>query len=119
MPAFTLPNAIGLLPIPLTCALLFAGLFWLMGRPDLLRQGYGWTLFAGLVILCILATLGLAYSIFPDIIIGRMNIWEAAASTKSLTFILVGVLITLPLILGYTVYVYRVFHGRATDLSYE
>ena len=116
---FTLPNAIGLLPIPLSCLLIFAALFWLMGKPHLLSRGYGWTLFAGLLTLCIMATLGLAYSIYPDIIIGRMNIWEAAASTDSLLFMLVGVVITLPAIIGYSIYVYRVFHGKATELSYE
>jgi len=116
---FTLPNAIGLLPIPLSCLLIFAGLFWLMGKPHLLSRGYGWVLFAGLLTLCIMATLGLAYSIYPDIIIGRMNIWEAAASTSSLLFMLVGVVITLPAIIGYSIYVYRVFHGKATELSYE
>jgi cytochrome d ubiquinol oxidase subunit II len=34
-------------------------------------------------------------------------------------FTLGGVVITLPVILFYTVYVYRVFHGKATGLSYE
>ena len=37
----------------------------------------------------------------------------------SLLFTLVGIVITLPVILFYTVYVYRVFHGKATALSYD
>jgi len=61
----------------------------------------------------------LAYSIFPDIIIGGLTIWESAASVKSLQFTLVGVVITLPVILFYTFFVYRIFHGKATALSYE
>lgn len=116
---FTLPSAIGLLPIPLFCVLLFAGMAWLLSRPDLLRAGYAWLLFASLVLLCILAALGLAYSLFPDIIIGRIDIWEAAASTDSLIFVLVGLVITLPAITGYTIFMYWVFHGKATGLSYD
>ena len=51
--------------------------------------------------------------------IGQLTIWEAAASVASLQFTLVGVVMTLPLILVYTVYVYKVFHGKATELSYQ
>ncbi len=115
---FTLPNAIVLFPIPLSSVLIFAGLVWLLGKPEVIRR-YSWTLFVGLLVLCVMATLGLAYSIYPDIILGRMDIWEAAASTDSLVFVLYGIAITLPAIIGYSIYVYRVFHGRATDLSYE
>jgi cytochrome d ubiquinol oxidase subunit II len=116
---FALPNAIGLLPLPLSCILVLLGMGWLLSKPQHLQNGYAWLLFAGLVVICIMATLGLAYSVFPDIVIGRMDIWSAAADTKSLVFTLAGVLITLPFILGYTVFVYRVFHGKVTALSYE
>lgn len=116
---FTLPNAIGLLPIPLSCLLIFVALWWILRHPQFLARGYQWTVFVGLVVLCIMAALGLAYSIFPDIIIGKMNIWDAAAATDSLLFVLYGVVITLPAIIGYSIFVYRVFHGRATTLSYE
>lgn len=116
---FTLPNAIGLLPIPLSCLLIFAVQLWLVRRADILSHGYEWTLFTSLVIMCVMAALGLAYSIFPHIVIGQMDIWDAAAATDSLLFMLYGVVITLPLIIGYTIYVYWVFHGRATTLNYE
>lgn len=116
---FTLPNIIGLLPIPLGCILLFTGMTWMLSRPGLLAGGYAWLLFASLVVLCILASLGLAFSLFPDIIIGRMDIWTAAASPDSLLFILVGIAITLPAIIGYNIFVYRIFRGKATDLRYE
>jgi cytochrome d ubiquinol oxidase subunit II len=48
-----------------------------------------------------------------------MTLWEAAADTSSLLFVFWGVAVTLPLIGAYTVYVYRVFGGKATALSYE
>jgi len=116
---FTLPNAIGLMPIPLSCALLLGAMIWLLGKPALLRQGYAWLLFAALVLVCILAAFGLAFSLFPDVVPGKMDIWQAAAHTDSLLFVLAGVAITLPAIIGYTIFVYRIFHGKATDLSYE
>jgi len=33
-------------------------------------------------------------------------------------FIFVGAVIVLPVIIGYSAYAYRVFRGKATDLSY-
>ncbi len=60
------------------------------------------------------AAMGLGYSLFPYIFLGdhRLTIWEAANSTASLAFILVGTAITLPLILGYTLWVHWVFRGK-------
>lgn len=66
-----------------------------------------------------MASLGLGYSLFPNIIIGQMTIWDAAASVNALQFTLVGVVLTLPIIIGYTIFVYRIFHGKATHLSYD
>jgi cytochrome d ubiquinol oxidase subunit II len=43
----------------------------------------------------------------------RLTIWEAAAHPSALLFVLIGTLIVLPFIGGYTVYVYRVFGGKA------
>jgi len=116
---FTLPNAIGLLPIPVSCALALFGIAWLLRRPRVLHAGYASLVYIGLVVICLMSAIGLAYSIYPDIVLGRMTLYEAAASTASLQFFFWGVAITLPLIAGYTIYVYRVFAGKATDLSYE
>jgi len=66
-----------------------------------------------------MASIGLGYSLFPEIIIGRLDLWEAAAATESLLFIFWGTVITLPAILGYTFFIYRVFRGKATALSYD
>ena len=44
---------------------------------------------------------------------------EAAAARESLGIILVGTLITLPMIVGYSIFAYRVFRGKATLLSYS
>jgi cytochrome d ubiquinol oxidase subunit II len=83
------------------------------------EAGYGWLVFANTVLIFVLAFFGLAYSIFPNIVIGRLDVWEAAAATGSLTVIFIGVAITLPVIVGYTFYMYRVFWGKARELSYS
>jgi hypothetical protein len=61
---------------------------------------------------------GLAYSLYPYIVLDRLTIWEAAAAPSSLMFVFVGVAIVLPFTIAYTIFVYRVFHGKATSLSY-
>jgi cytochrome bd ubiquinol oxidase subunit II len=116
---FTLPNAIGLMPIPVSCLVAYFALHRLLRRPEYLRSGTNWVVYALLILVCLMAALGLAYSIYPDIIIGRMDLYEAAAATKSLEFIFYGVAVTLPVILFYSAYVFWVFRGKATNLSYE
>ncbi len=118
---FTLPNGIGLLPIPMASMLAYAVILTMLFRPGrfITSRMYGWLLYCALVVICVMAMLGLAYSLFPDIILGQLTIWEAAASEAALRFVFVGTVITLPLILGYTVFVYRVFSGKLATLDYE
>jgi cytochrome d ubiquinol oxidase subunit II len=49
----------------------------------------------------------------------RITIWQAAAHPSSLKVVLIGALIVLPFIIGWTIYVYRVFRGKATGKLYE
>ncbi len=78
-----------------------------------------WVPFALAVSIFLLAFAGLAYSLFPYLIIDEMTVWDAASATNSLQFVLWGVVITLPAILGYTVFAYRVFWGKTRELSYD
>ena len=78
-----------------------------------------WLPFALTVSIFVLAFAGLAYSLFPYLIIDELTIWEAASATNSLQFVRWGVAITLPAILGYTVFAYRVFWGKTRELSYD
>ena len=43
-----------------------------------------------------------------------MTLWQAAAPASSLGFSLVGLVLLLPVILGYTAWSYRVFRGKVT-----
>ena len=116
---FTLPAGIGLLPIPVTCLIAYAVSVLVLRSNRAMNAGYGWIVFISMIVICIMCALGLAYSIYPDIVINRLTIWETAASRDSLLFTLVGVVVTVPMILFYTVYIYRIFSGKAESLSYE
>jgi cytochrome d ubiquinol oxidase subunit II len=62
---------------------------------------------------------GLAWSFYPYVVPERMTIYDAAAAPESLTLILIGALVVLPVILGYTVLAWLVFGGKAKDLRYD
>ena len=123
---FTLPALIALLPIPLATLGLFALAWVFLGR---LHQDaasanargldrWAWAPFACAVAIFLLAFFGLAYSLYPYLVIDRLDIFQAASARDSLRIILFGTLITLPAIIGYTAYAYRVFWGKARVLHY-
>ena len=109
---FDFPHTLGLMLLPLATIAAGAWVWRTLGRSD-------WKPFAGSVAIFALAFAGLAYSLFPYLIIDRMTIWQAAADPSSLEFVLVGALVVLPFILGYTAFSYRVFRGKARAGLYE
>jgi cytochrome bd ubiquinol oxidase subunit II len=119
---FSFPNVLMLFPIPaMTVALFFIIARSLSRLPTRLEQGnqYGAAVpFASTVGVFLLSFYGLAYSLFPWLVIDKLNIWQAASSTEALMVIFYGVVIVFPVIVAYTVYAYRVFWGKSTDLSY-
>jgi cytochrome d ubiquinol oxidase subunit II len=115
---FAMPQFIGLLPIPVACAAAFFAAYHVTGRQNAVQAGYGWVVFASTVLIFVLAFLGLAYSIYPYIVIDRLTVWQAASAHESLVVIFVGVAVTLPAIIVYTIFMYRVFWGKASALSY-
>jgi cytochrome d ubiquinol oxidase subunit II len=115
---FSLPNFIGLLPIPLATVVAFGAVYWVLHRRSVALAGYAWIVMGGTVLLCIMAALGLAYSLYPYVVLDRLTIWEAAAAPGSLMFVFAGVAVVLPFTVAYTIFVYRVFRGKATHLSY-
>jgi cytochrome bd ubiquinol oxidase subunit II len=66
-----------------------------------------------------LSLLGLGISMWPDIIPGRLSIWDAAAPPRSQIFMLVGACVLMPLILGYTAWAYWVFRGKVAAQGYH
>jgi cytochrome d ubiquinol oxidase subunit II len=115
---FSLPNVIGLAPIPLATTALFLVIATFLQRLPAAEDRWCWVPFAATVGVFVLAFLGLAYSLFPYLVVDRITIWQAASAPESLMIILVGAAVVLPTIFGYTVYAYRVFRGKARELTY-
>ncbi|MES2214915.1 MAG: cytochrome d ubiquinol oxidase subunit II [Pseudomonadota bacterium] len=115
---FSLPNFFLLLPVPLMTGLLIVVLEVVLRKLPRPNDKYCWVPFTGSVGLFMLGFHGLAYSFYPYIVPDKITIWEAASAPESLKIILVGVLIVLPCIIGYTIFAYRVFWGKVKELSY-
>ena len=63
---------------------------------------------------------GLVLGIWPNIVPPTMSIWDAASPPSSQGFVLVGLIVLLPAILGYTYWSYRVFKGKVSaDSGYH
>ena len=114
---FTMPAFIALLPIPLVTAAALAAVRALLNSHRI-RGKLCWLPFVLIVFVFVLGALGLAYSLYPYVVMDRLTIWQAASAPASLTVILIGSAITVPAIAGYTVFAYRVFWGKATALRY-
>jgi len=70
--------------------------------------------------LFLLGFIGLMVGINPYLVPYGLTIHEAAAAPKSQSLLLVGAVIMLPIILGYTAYVYWIFRGKVkADAGYH
>jgi cytochrome d ubiquinol oxidase subunit II len=69
--------------------------------------------------LFLLGMAGLGVSMWPYVVPEALTIWQAAAPERSQAFMLIGVAITLPLILGYTGWAYWVFRGKVGVEGYH
>ncbi|HEU4602689.1 MAG TPA: cytochrome d ubiquinol oxidase subunit II [Steroidobacteraceae bacterium] len=67
-----------------------------------------------------LGFIGLVLGIWPNLLPPNLSIWEAAAPPSTQGFVLVGTLIMLPAVLGYTYWSYSVFRGKiAAETGYH
>lgn len=114
---FSMPGFIALLPIPVVTMLALLAVRRVLHSPLVLGR-WCWMPFMLVVCVFVLGAIGLAYSLFPYVVMDRITIWEAASAPESLKFILVGVVVVLPAIMAYTVFAYRVFKGKAAALTY-
>lgn len=108
---FAAETLVYLWPVPLATA----GLAYACWRG--IQRGSDGTPFAATIGLFLLSYLGLAISTFPFLVPpanggAGLTIWQTSAAPESQIFVLIGVLILLPLILGYTVLVYWTFRGK-------
>lgn len=103
---FSWPNWLYLSPVPLITLALAAGCWrGLAGK-------HATAAFYSAVGLFVISFIGLAISTLPYLVPASITLWAAAAAPKSQSFILVGIAILLPVIFGYTVFVYHTFRGK-------
>ena len=114
---FSMPEFIALLPIPIMTIVALVGARAILNSHRVLGK-VCWLPFALMVMVFLLGALGLAYSLFPYVVMDQLTIWQAASATESLAVILVGCAVTVPAIVGYTVFSYTVFWGKAKELNY-
>ena len=103
---FSWPNVIFTAPVPLAVA----GVTLLLLR-SLANRLDSQPFFLSLALFA-LSYAGLGISMYPYIVPQSITIWQAAAPESSQLFMLAGVAVLIPLILGYTAFAYWVFRGK-------
>ncbi len=108
-----MPNVLFASQVPLLTLIIAFALFWSLRKRKELAP------FLLSLALFLLGMAGLGVTIWPNVVPPAITIWEAAAPHRSQVFMLVGVAITLPLILGYTAWAYWVFRGKVGTEGYH
>ncbi|KAB7763753.1 cytochrome d ubiquinol oxidase subunit II [Xanthomonas maliensis] len=103
------PHMGWLLPVPALVALVGYGLW----RAIAAARADAWPFLLAMALFA-LGFLGLLLGMWPYLVPPVYTIWQAAAPPSSQLFALAGLVALLPLILGYTVWSYRVFRGKVT-----
>ncbi len=103
---FAFPGLLYLAPMPIIVLLLFFVI-----RKDLNTERE-YRPFLLTVALFLMGYIGVCSALFPYIVPYQMTIYEAAAADTSLSFMLIGAVIMLPIILSYTAYAYYTFKGK-------
>ena len=106
---FVMPNIVYLAPVPL----LTVGVGWWCWRA--LGRGASVQPFLAAVALFLLAYVGLIISNVPYLVPPSIDVWQAAAAPASQVFMLIGTVILLPIVLGYSAFVYWVFRGKIDE----
>ncbi|WP_420557745.1 cytochrome d ubiquinol oxidase subunit II [Roseovarius sp.] len=116
---FSFPELYLLAPLPLVSAGLLLALWWVLRTLPRENDALSFLPFSLTIALFTLGFVGMAYSFYPYVVPERLTLYESASAPESLMIILVGTLLVLPMIIGYTVLSYVVFRGKATDLRYD
>lgn len=106
---FDLPNLLWLSIIPV---MLFVFTFNILSA---IRNKPRYLPFILTLSILFLGLLGLGISIWPNIIPPSISIWEAASPIQSQSFMLIGSLLIIPIILSYTFWNYYIFCGKIQD----
>ena len=101
-----MPGTLVTLPVPLILAFAVYKLF------HGLANGRDVSPFLAAQSLFVISFIGIGISFYPMMVPPSLTIWDVAAPDSSLKFALVGTVVLVPLILGYTAYAYWVFRGK-------
>jgi cytochrome d ubiquinol oxidase subunit II len=113
---FNTYHLIWLAPLPILSAILAWKLYQNLDNiQSLPRPQQPFWLAVGLFIS---AFAGLLISLYPYLIPFQLTLWQAQAPHSALAFVLPGVLIFLPLVLGYTLWGYKIFAGKLEHDTY-
>jgi cytochrome d ubiquinol oxidase subunit II len=99
--------------VPLLTAIIAGLLFYGLARR------WEWAPFLLALLLFLLGMAGVGVTMWPYVVPGALTIWDAAAPARSQWFMLIGAVITIPLILGYTGWAYWVFRGKVGGEGYH
>jgi cytochrome d ubiquinol oxidase subunit II len=110
---FVMPGLFLTAPVPLLVMIAAGVYFWSLRRggerlPFLMALG-----------LFLLGFIGLAISMYPYVVPRAVTIWDAAAPAQSQSFMLVGAVVIVPLILAYTSWAYWIFRGKVGAHGYH
>jgi cytochrome d ubiquinol oxidase subunit II len=108
---FKWPNIVLTAPVPIAVA----GVTLLLLRSLANKQDYR-PFFLTLALFG-LSYAGLGISMWPYIVPRSITIWQAASPENSQVFMLFGVAVLIPMILGYTAWAYYVFRGKVKPES--
>ncbi|WP_448245507.1 cytochrome d ubiquinol oxidase subunit II [Thalassotalea agariperforans] len=112
------PQVFILVPITMLFAFTFVSVHLYLKRVPLTDDIACWYPFMSAIIMFTVCFCGLAYSFYPYVVPNQMTIFEAASSRESLKVIFYGAVIVLPMIIGYTIFAYKVFSGKTSKLNY-
>jgi len=108
---WSVPNIFYLLPIPTASLVLIIFIWRDLHKKREIRP------FLCSIALFLTAYLGLGISLWPYAVPFAVTFRQAAAAAPSQSLLLVGTLILLPVVLGYTAFCYYLFRGKASHES--
>jgi cytochrome d ubiquinol oxidase subunit II len=114
-----LAQLIAIAPMPLVTLGTTSLMFFVLRAMPLANDALNWLPFALTTATFAALAHGLVFNLFPYVIPNSLTLIEAASSRESLFIIFIGALVVLPFIIGYSIFLYRVFGGKTTPLSYD
>ena len=106
---FSFPNILFLSPVPLLTGL---SIYLIILS---IRRQYDYLPFISAVSIFIFCFVGLGISLWPYIVVPDITIWDSAAPPETLKFVSIIICISLPIVIGYSIFVYYLFKGKVTD----